>query len=330
MTHLVRTLGILCLVLCTCHLVVADDGGGEITASDSASLVRRAIGAASHAVLERLLQRQPDLVNHIYEDGLSPLHVAVVQRNHVAVRLLLERRAEVNRRLQAAAFHDREMEGVTALHLAVRANSPDIVRLLAAAGSDLNSRDTQGRTPFTLARTLDFREVAYELRRHGAASFEDHLRAVLDGDVRAVEADLAAHPRYLARKDGNGQRPVDHAIRTGKAAIVSAFLKAGLGPGDLDRHGNTLLHIAAWEGQARIIQILLEAGFPVDPETNGLRPIHIAASRGQTECVLMLLSAGADAHIEVEGRDPAAIARARGFVGTATAIEDFIRRKTRH
>jgi len=324
-----RTLYLTGLALILLTGVLQAEDGSQLLAADGASLLRRALGRGSATVISRLIEHHPGLVNHVYEDGLSPLHVAVLQRNAVAVRLLLERRADVNRQLEAAAFHDRDMEGATALHLAVRVNQPLIVRTLAAAGAQRNLRDGLGRTPFALARILGYRETISELRRQGAASFEDHLRAVGDGDLEMVRADLAAHPGYLRLRDKNGLRAVEHAIRLGKEEIVSALLSAGLGPDDRDRLGNTLLHLACWEGQSGIARRLISHGFPVDAEANGVTPLHIAAAEGRTECVKVLIAAGADPAAEAgDGQTPLMLARLRGHTAAAELIADSVRRKT--
>lgn len=60
---------------------------------------------------------------------------------------------------------------------------------------------------------------------------------------------------------------------------------------DTDRKGNTLLHLAAARGNARVVRELLMKGAPpMCPNSFGELPLHVAAREGHRSCVEMLLS----------------------------------------
>ena len=73
------------------------------------------------------------------------------------------------------------------------------------------------------------------------------------------------------------------------------------------------INLAAWEGHAKVVQLLLRAGANAHaPEGEGQTALTIAAERGHKEVVRLLLEAGADRTY----RAP----YARGRVGTAEEI----------
>ncbi|WP_367874881.1 ankyrin repeat domain-containing protein [Luteolibacter sp. Populi] len=90
------------------------------------------------------------------------------------------------------------------------------------------------------------------------------------------------------------------------ALLLKAGAKAGLAaPGT----GLTPLHFAAQRGSPAVVQLLLDAGAPVDARTAGpkfqdsehvaeVTPLLYAAERGSPETIRLLLSKGADANAE--------------------------------
>ena len=62
-----------------------------------------------------------------------------------------------------------------------------------------------------------------------------------------------------------------------------------------DETGRTLLHEAAWHGDATVAAHLLEAGCAIDPrDVRGSTPLHFACQNGHPAIVALLLDAGAD------------------------------------
>lgn len=73
-------------------------------------------------------------------DGYTALHAAAFWNRLELVRLLMERRADVNARAS---------NGCTPLHEAARLNSIEVARELLGAGARVNATDNEGRTPFS-------------------------------------------------------------------------------------------------------------------------------------------------------------------------------------
>ncbi|CAL1142940.1 unnamed protein product [Cladocopium goreaui] len=118
-----------------------------------------------------------------------------------------------------------------------------------------------------------------------------------------------------------GQTALHWAAREGQAAVVEQLISAGAtvdaadedgrGPGQLKRRAmsalerlaalsanvvefaRTVLHVAAENGQAAVVEQLISAGATVDAATERETPLHFAAVKGHAAVVEQLISAGA-------------------------------------
>ena len=112
--------------------------------------------------LTELLDGDGDLVSARSEDGFTPLHLAAFFKRGPAVRLLLDRGADVG------AVADNEMQ-VQPLHSGVAGGSREVVAALLRAGADVNARQQGGITPFMAAEQDEEEgEMVRLLLDHGA------------------------------------------------------------------------------------------------------------------------------------------------------------------
>lgn len=164
-----------------------------------------ACGVGDTAEIARQLKRDPRLATAWTEFGWSALHLAAFSGVPGAVRLLLDRGADVHARarskfkntpLQAALLAGqlatvrlllergadplaRQAKGFTPLHEAALLGRRDLVDLLLGAGAEINSRSDDGRTPVTEALRGKHGELADYLRSKGGRGAE--ITANLDG-----------------------------------------------------------------------------------------------------------------------------------------------------
>ncbi|MHB9147942.1 MAG: ankyrin repeat domain-containing protein [Candidatus Amoebophilus sp.] len=94
-------------------------------------------------VMEKLIAKGAD-INAKDEHGISPLYIAVSQGNETVTRMLLTKNADVN--VYSVYFGD------TPLHIAIRGEYPEIVKLLLDNGAQRNINDRRNKTPFDLAK----------------------------------------------------------------------------------------------------------------------------------------------------------------------------------
>ncbi len=111
--------------------------------------------------LGQLLDEDPNLIGAWSGDGFAPLHLAAFFGRGDAVRLLLDRGADVD----AVARNDMEVQ---ALHSAVAAGHRDIVAALLVAGANPNARQQGGITPLMAAEGNDDTDLVRLLMDHGA------------------------------------------------------------------------------------------------------------------------------------------------------------------
>ncbi|HUP91243.1 MAG TPA: ankyrin repeat domain-containing protein [Solimonas sp.] len=147
--------------------------------------------------LRQLLDERPELVNATASDGFLPLGLACFFGHEDAVRLLLERGADVNlaSRNRMAAYpvnsamthapperavailhlllragadvNARQCRGHTPLHQAASRGASEVVELLLAAGADAGARADNGATPADLARAGRLTDTMALLARYG-------------------------------------------------------------------------------------------------------------------------------------------------------------------
>src|SRR5437762_11956115 len=119
--------------------------------------------------------------------------------------------------------------------------------------------------------------------------------AAMRGDAAAVRALLQQHADVNAPQ-GDGMTALHWAAAGGDAALAAALVGAGASTAAGTRVGHhTPLHIAAKEGRAPIVRLLVDAKADVNAlTTTGAAPLHFAASSGNREAVAILLAAGAD------------------------------------
>lgn len=137
----------------------------ELLASDSKLDVFEAAAVGRTERLEELLDRDPELANAWADDGFQPLGLASFFGHAEAVRLLLERGAEVN----SASRNDLK---VMPLHSAAATPDPaaryEIARQLLEHGADPNARQQDDFTPLMAADAHEDERLRELLLEHGA------------------------------------------------------------------------------------------------------------------------------------------------------------------
>ncbi|NXO37428.1 ANKK1 protein, partial [Locustella ochotensis] len=276
---------------------------------------------------EELAPEQP---GRAQENGLTPLHLMVLQGNAGRVRFLLGCRAGVN---SAAGG------GCTPLLLAVQRRLPDICALLIEHGARVNAADEDGWTPLHFAaqhgddRTarllLDHQARADAQERDGwtplhlAAqnNFENVARVLLSrqADCNAQEVDgktalhvaacfghvglvklLASQGADLERKQKNLRTPLHVAVERGKFRVVQYLLKNGISVNSLDQNHYSALHLAVVRGKYLICQKLIKYGANVELRTDkGWTPLHLASFKGHIEIIRLLK--GSHARLDAKG-----------------------------
>jgi uncharacterized protein len=138
---------------------------GELLAADPELDVFEAAAVGKTERLRELLDEDPALVNAWADDGFQPLGLASFFGHAAAVRVLLERGAEVN------SASRNEMQ-VMPLHSAAATGDPrmryEIAKLLLEHGADPNARQQDEFTPLMEADQHGDERLRELLLEHGA------------------------------------------------------------------------------------------------------------------------------------------------------------------
>ncbi|MEJ2217731.1 MAG: ankyrin repeat domain-containing protein [Gemmatimonadota bacterium] len=155
------------------------------------------------------------------------------------------------------------------------------------------------------------------------------LDAVRGGAVETVRTMLGTTPELASSTGEDGVTAILAALYNRRQAVLDVLLAAGpdltlfeaAALGEVDRlrallsvrgsrageyavDGFTPLHLAAYFGREEAVQVLLEAGAPVDATTRNAmanRPLHAAAAGRHDGVVRLLVEAGADANARQAG-----------------------------
>jgi len=249
------------------------------------------VQAGSLERVEERLQTDPLQVNATDRAGRTPLYAAIWAGNLEMARLLIERGALV----RVGDFNLR-----APIHFANWRGDKSMIDLLVEKGAVVDTRAIGAATPLIHASLNDNFEMARHLIERGADidvqcnSLTTPLYfAVLNNDEKYFD--------YLVRAgagvddpDFLGRTPLAVAVRDGNARMAAALVENGADPFRKDgRLGRSLLHLAAAEGHADVIDVLLRAGLEVSgKDQSGSTPLDCARRYGHVSAAGLLEARG--------------------------------------
>lgn len=123
-----------------------------------------------------------------------------------------------------------------------------------------------------------------------AASYDDALSSAQLGDTKQLVGLLARglDPNTV---DANGNTLLILAAREGNAETVDALLKFRPRLAYRNLAGDSALMLAVLRGHGEVVDVLIGAGAPVNHD--GWTPLHYAAFEGRLEILERLIAAGA-------------------------------------
>ena len=290
--------------------------------------------------------------------GDSRLVDAARNRDHRALRALLNQRADVNGRAD---------DGATALLWAAHWNDLDAADLLIRAGADANAANDLRITPLSLACTNGSAPLVERLVTAGAnpntpiATGETPIMTcAASGSADAVRTLIARGADVNVKEPVQNQTALMWAASQRHPAVVKALVEHGADLRARTRKGFTALHFAAREGDIESARLLLAAGLDVNiasqPESQpapaggrgepgaayrgggparsggpsfeatvsaGSTPLLVATVRAQVPLALFLLEQGADPNAQGAGFTPLHWAAGTWESGEANPVFGF-------
>jgi ankyrin repeat protein/tetratricopeptide (TPR) repeat protein len=169
------------------------DAGAKPNVDDAGDPPRTPLyRTANPKVINLLITAGADTEARLY--GMTRLMWAANDRDSACAEALLAGGAKVN----AVA-----PDGSTALHIAVKMGSQEIIALLLAHKADVNARDNQGLTPLDYAEGKHQTALPSAPVPAGSASFSDRLRSIIDNANPGASVTPTASPvAALLRQHG--------------------------------------------------------------------------------------------------------------------------------
>ncbi|XP_057684775.1 ankyrin repeat domain-containing protein 50 isoform X2 [Corythoichthys intestinalis] len=224
-------------------------------------------------------------------EGRTALILAAQEGHLGAARLLLDRRSPIDHRAY---------DGHSALSAALLEGRSEVAELLLRRGADADVRDAEGRP------------LLYLL--------------VLDGQLSMASLLLEKGGPPLESRDSEGRTALHVASWQGNTDAADLLLKHGADPNARDAEGRPPLHSMAWTGRAEVGRRLLSAsGINVDLACHqGATALSIAAQQGHADVVSVLLEGRANPnHMDKYGRTPAIVARRQKHDEVLRLLENF-------
>ncbi|NLV54125.1 MAG: ankyrin repeat domain-containing protein [Acidimicrobiales bacterium] len=181
--------------------------------------------------------------------------------------------------------------------------------LVAAIDADDEdaARALVDRDPSVLRAVCDGGSIVRRAARAGFVSLLAHIvdlevgldlgDAAAAGDVVRVQALIDADPDAVDAVGGDGYRALHVAAYYGQVKVAELLLNRGASVDAVSDNAYAMqpLHAAASRAHAVVVHLLLDHGADVDaPMTGGYRPLHAAADGGHAAMVQLLLERGAD------------------------------------
>ncbi len=247
------------------------------------------------------------------------------------------------------------IKGETALYLAAKRGDTEAVKMLLAAGAEVNTQDNYNKeTPLNQAARRDHTEIVKALIAAGAdvnAKDEDNSTALMSaaycGKIEIVQMLLAAGADVNAQRYYYNSTALMDATDCRRTETVKALIAAGADVNAKNKNNDTALMLASngdysglrgfaneyYKAYTEIALALIAAGADVniknkDDETALIRAIN----NGYTEIALALIKAGADvsakdddnetALMRATSRDNAEIVRALIAAGADVNAKD--------
>jgi ankyrin repeat protein len=184
-----------------------------------------------------------------FPKGITGLHLAAYFGIEPAVRLLLEKGANLN-----AA----DRRGRTPLYWATHNGHIDVVKLLLEKGANVDAADRRGWTPL------------YRATHNGQL---DIVKLLLE---KGANVDAA---------DRGGRTPLHRATHNGQIDIVKLLLEKGANVNAADRRGRTPIPRASRNGHIDVVKLLLEKSC----DEEGSVPRHRASHNRLIDAVKLML-----------------------------------------
>ena len=255
----------------------------------------------AHIDIANLLLLKGANINFISKDLGTPLDIAKLYKNKMAVDFLLKNNALTKSELRS---RDLDLTQIS-LHKAVQNRDVSTIKRLLAAGADVNIKDEDGFTPLQYAA---YKEEAELLVANGAdVNTKDKngwsiLHTSSDFLVPLAKV-VIENGANLDAKTPDGSTPLHHAILHSENILAKLLIDNGADVNAIDNDGWVPLHYA--DDQLSIVELLIAKGANVNAKTyDGRTTLDLRSELNQIKYVNLLRKHGAKTgeELKAEGK----------------------------
>lgn len=254
------------------------------------SLLHNAVHFRHKAIAEMLLAAGFDHSLKT-EDGDAAIHFASYNGDEDILQLIIDAGCDVS----LAGMSQR-----TALHAAANNRRTAAVQLLLNAGADVSSVDDFGRIPLHHAFSPDVMRMLLDAGSNLVARTAEGLTALYLGCmaenaeiVNFLIEEYRKNRIDIEERDPSGRGALHSIAGSGNEQIVRTLLENGMDP-MVRWNGSLPLRIASQSGHLPVVKLLIEKGSDVNAtDDDGSTALFSAAIRGDAPLALFLLEHGA-------------------------------------
>ncbi|KAH0633946.1 hypothetical protein KY285_036697 [Solanum tuberosum] len=280
------------------------------------SLLKSAAKNGNSHCISALIEAGAD-VNRRDLEGDSVMSLAVKYGNLDCVQVLIEFGYTIDnsadRFLHYAAATDRvdlmeilclgyadidlnsiDSQGRTPLHIAAIHGHVEVIQFLVSVGSDTDMLDTQGWTPLHFAAHQGHVEAVGVLLNH--SNFAKYVVTKQGKTAYELAIDKGHSKLYDVLLLGD---TLHRAARKGDVAEIKKCIAEGANVNGKDQNGWTPLHRAAFKGRVEVVKVLVNNRAKLDiVDYVGYTPLHLAIEAGQKDVAMYLIAQGAKANLK--------------------------------